>query len=80
MAELHKIGIKLDAVGRGIITLDGNEVHGVVALSVDISPAEAFNRVTMTIIGPVEAEFEVDSEGISVQRLAAHTNPAYATE
>lgn len=70
MSELPKIKIALDAVGRGTISINGNAINGVVALSVEVNPAEAFNRVTMTIVGPVEAELEVESESIAVQRLA----------
>lgn len=72
--SLHKIKIQVNEVGRGVIQIDDQEIHGVVDLSFQVKPGLEFTAVTFTVIGSLEAEIVVADENVRAFTLGAITD------
>lgn len=67
---LQTIGIHVNEVGRGVFTIGGHELTGVVSAQIEIWPGKQFTACTFTVIGPLDAEMILAESDLSVAVFA----------
>ncbi len=67
---LQTIGIHVNEAGRGVFTIDGHELTGVVSAQVEIHPGKLFTTCVFAVIGPLDAEMVLAENSLSVGVLA----------